>query len=219
MPDIIKQMKQNAAKAAMAYIEDDQIIGVGSGSTVEIFIKELANIKHKIAGAIASSVRTAELLKQAGIRVLDLNVIDNLPIYIDGADAYNEHHQLIKGGGGCLTREKILAYASNKFICITSANKKPGLLDHIKVPIEVIPMARSIVGRELMKLGARLQYRENFITDNGNIILDAYDLDLTNPLMLEEKIKQVTGVVESGIFSRNIPSLILIGQENGVTTL
>lgn len=219
MSDLIQQMKQNAARAALKYIEDDQILGIGSGSTISIFIAELANIKHKISGAVASSKATEELLKQYGIPVLDFNNVDTLPLYIDGTDAYNSLRQLVKGGCGYLVREKILAYASKKFICIADARKQPGILGDVPVPVEVVPMARSLVARELVRLGGRPEYRNNYITDNGNIILDIHGWQITQPIEFEAKLKQITGVIDSGIFAKRTADVIIIGNEDKVTQL
>lgn len=219
MPDLEQQMKTNAALAALRYIEDDQILGVGSGSTVSIFIDQLATIKHKIAGAVASSVATANQLKSYGIPVLDFNSVDKLPLYVDGTDAYNNLKQLVKGGGGYLTREKILAYASQKFICIADSSKQAGVLGATPLPVEVIPMARSIVARALVKLGGQPQYREHYTTENGNVILDVYGLEIQTPVEFEEKIKQITGVVDCGLFAKRSADIIIIGDANGATTL
>lgn len=216
MSNDLYAMKLSAAKAALEYITEDQIIGVGTGSTVNIFIEQLATVKNKIAGAVASSESTASALKAHGIPVVDFNSVDVLPLYVDGADAYNTLKQLIKGGGGALTREKILAYASKKFVCIVDASKKPSVLGESAVPVEVIPMARSLVARELVKLGGQPQYRNNFTTDNGNIILDVFGLQITQPIELEHKIKQIIGVVESGIFATRSADVILVGEATAV---
>ncbi len=216
----IDQMKRCAAQAALAYLPEDCVVGVGTGSTTNFFIEELAQIKHKITGAVASSVATAELLKAKQIPVLDFNSVADLPIYIDGADAYNALKQLVKGGGGALTREKILAYAARRFICLVDATKKPDVLgSKFPVPVEVIPMARSSVAREFVKLGGRPEYRNNFVTDNGNIILDVYDWEISQPIEMERKIKQIVGVVESGIFALRNADVIIVGQENTASTL
>ncbi|HSX20982.1 MAG TPA: ribose-5-phosphate isomerase RpiA [Gammaproteobacteria bacterium] len=216
MSNDLYAMKLSAAKATLEYISEDQIIGVGTGSTVNIFIEQLATVKNKIAGAVASSESTASALKAHGIPVVDFNSVDVLPLYVDGADAYNTLKQLIKGGGGALTREKILAYASKKFVCIVDASKKPSVLGESAVPVEVIPMARSLVARELVKLGGQPQYRNNFTTDNGNIILDVFGLQITQPIELEHKIKQIIGVVESGIFATRSADVILVGEATAV---
>jgi len=201
--------RQNIAKSALQFIEDNQIIGVGTGKTVNAFIAQLATIKHKIAGAVASSEATKKFLLAANIPVVEFNAIVDLPIYIDGADEYNIHRQLIKGGGGALTREKILAYASKKFVCMATPNKKVNVLGEFPVAIEVLPMARSHVARTLVKLGGQPQYRDNFITDNGNIILDVYGWQIMHPVDLEQRIKQIPGVIESGIFALRTADIIL----------
>ncbi len=209
MSNDLELARQNIAKSALQFIEDDQIIGVGTGKTVNAFITQLATIKHKIAGAIASSEATKKLLLAANIPIVEFNTIIDLPIYIDGADAYNPHRQLIKGAGGALTREKILAYASKKFICMATANKKVNILGEFPVAIEVLPMARSHVARTLVKLGGQPQYRDNFVTDNGNVILDVYGWQIMHPVDLEQKIKQIPGVIENGIFALRTADIIL----------
>lgn len=218
MSDIEHTMQLNAAKAALEYIKEDQIIGVGTGRTTNVFIEQLAGIKHKIAGTVASSQATAQVLKSFSIPVLDFTAVNELPIYFDGADAYNDLKQLVKGAGGALTREKILAYASKQFICMVTATKK-NVLGEGALPVEVIPMARSVVARELVKLGGRPEYRQDFVTDNGNIILDVYDLNIDQPIELEHKLKQIVGVVENGLFAQRGANNILIGTQNGVTKL
>lgn len=219
MPNLIEQMKLNAAKAALDFIEEDQVVGIGTGSTINIFIQELVAIKHKIAGAVSSSIATTKLLQSLSIPVLSFNSISDLPIYIDGADAYNSLKQLVKGSGGALTQEKILASASKKFICIVDASKKASVLGSDMIPVEVIPMARSYVAHALVKLGGQPEYRNNFITDNGNIILDVYGLQINEPLELEHKIKQIPGVVENGIFAARAADILIIGNETYVTNL
>jgi len=214
--DLIANMKKNVAKAALKFIPDNTIIGVGTGSTVNYFIEQLASVKHQIKGAVASSVATEARLKAVQIPVLDLNTIDELPVYIDGADAFNSLKQLIKGGGGALTREKILATVSKKFICIVDATKETSILGKTAVPIEVIPMARSYVAREVVKLGGQPQYRSNFVTDNGNIILDIYGWEIEQPLELEYKLNQITGVICNGIFAARRADTILIGTQDKV---
>lgn len=213
------QMRTYAAQAALQYIQDNQIIGIGTGKTINIFIEQLATIKHKISGAVASSTATQNALKSFGIPLIEFNAIDELPIYVDSADAYNSLRQLIKGAGGALTREKILAYAAKKFICIVDATKKPDLLGKTPVAVEVIPMARSFVARNLVKLGGQPQYRDNFVTDNGNIILDVHNLQINQPINLEEKINQIPGVVENGIFAARTADVILVGNRDSTQTL
>jgi len=189
------QMKQAAAIAALSYIEDNTIVGVGTGSTTNFFIEALGSIKHKIDGAVASSEASALLLKKQGISVLDLNVVDEIPVYVDGADEANAQKQLIKGGGGALTREKILAAVSKKFICIIDDSKQVDMLGEFPLAVEVIPMARSHVAREIVKLGGDPMYRENFVTDNGNIILDIFNL------------KIIDGFQNRTVFASNVNTL------------
>ncbi|HLD84434.1 MAG TPA: ribose-5-phosphate isomerase RpiA [Coxiellaceae bacterium] len=209
-------LKKSAAGAALKYIENDMTIGVGSGSTVNYFIDVLATIKSKIKGCVASSLETEKRLKAHGIAVYDLNAVDNVAIYIDGADEFNQFKYLIKGGGGALTREKILATAAKKFICIVDASKECKVLGQFPLPIEVIPMARGLVARALVKLGGIPEYRAGFITDNGNILLDVHRLDLANPIIMEETLNNITGVVCNGIFARRAADKILIATEQGI---
>lgn len=215
----IDQMKLNAAKAALKYIKEDQIIGIGAGSTVKIFIEQLATIKHKIAGVVSSSVATTQQLTAMQIPIVDFNSVVDLPIYFDGADAYNSLKQLVKGGGGALTREKILAYASKTFICLVDASKKPSILGTFPVAVEVIPIARSQVARALVKLGGQPEYRENFVTDNGNIILDTYGWQISHPMELEQQINQIPGVVCNGIFAIRGADVIIVGENNDATII
>ncbi len=211
-------LKQQAAKAALDYVTHGAIVGVGTGSTANFFIAELAKIKHKIDGAVASSEKTAALLKQAGIHVFDLNSVHDMPIYVDGADEITQHLHMIKGGGGALTREKIVAAVATKFICVADESKLVGVLGKFPLPVEVIPMARSHVGREMVKLGGSPALREDFKTDNGNLILDVYDLNMTNPVELESTINQIPGVVTCGIFARRGADVLLLGTGNGLKT-
>jgi len=215
----IDQMKLNAAKAALKYIKEDQIIGIGTGRTVKIFIEQLATIKHKIAGVVSSSVATTQQLTAMQIPIVDFNSVVDLPIYFDGADAYNSLKQLVKGGGGALTREKILAYASKTFICLVDASKKPSILGTFPVAVEVIPIARSQVARALVKLGGQPEYRENFFTDNGNIILDTYGWQISHPMELEQQINQIPGVVCNGIFAIRGADVIIVGENNDATII
>ena len=209
--------KQAAAKAALEYIEDGMILGVGTGSTVNCLIELLPTVK--LAGAVASSQVTEDKLRALGIEIVDLNFAGTLDIYIDGADEVNEHLQLIKGGGGALTREKIVAAASNKFICMVDESKSVEILGReFPVPIEVLPQARSYVARELAKLGGEPVYREGFVTDYGNMILDTYDLDVSNPIALEKELNNIVGVVCNGIFAANQADVLLKAGANGVTT-
>jgi ribose 5-phosphate isomerase A len=214
------QMKQAAAIAAIEYVEPNSIIGVGTGSTVAYFIDALAKIKHQIEGAIASSVDTEKKLRATGIPIVDLNSVFPLPLYVDSADEIDRHLQMIKGGGGALTREKIIASNSQKFICIADSSKKVDLLGEFPVPIEVIPMARSYVAREIVKLGGSPVYRENFITDNGNMILDVWNLELLQPKIMEQLLNNIAGVVDNGIFAaRPADLLLLVTEREGIITL
>ena len=212
------ELKQAVAREAIGFVEPG-LIGVGTGSTANYFIDELAKIKGKIDGAVASSKATADRLVAHGIRVLDLNEAGQLPLYVDGADEITEHMHMIKGGGGALTREKIVAAASDKFICIADGSKLVDLLGKFPLPVEVIPMARSYVARELVKLGGQPKLREGFVTDNGNIILDVHNLEILNPVELEGILNQITGVVTNGLFARRGADLALLGTPQGVTAL
>jgi ribose 5-phosphate isomerase A len=213
------EQKQRAAREAIKYVVEDAYVGVGSGSTANYFIDELAKIKHRIKGAVASSIKTAERLKGYGIPVLELTAVDSLPVYIDGADEVTEHGAMIKGGGGALTREKIVAAVATKFVCIVDQSKLVGVLGSFPLPVEVIPMARSFAAHELVKLGGRPELRENFVTDNGNIILDVADLRIMDPVPLEAKINNIVGVVTNGLFADRGADIILIGCDTGVRTL
>ena len=217
------QLKSDVAKAALKYIQpkldNDSIIGIGTGSTANFFIDHLAEIKHQFDGAVASSEASAARLKAHGIPVYELGTIDEMEFYIDGADDTNAHLELIKGGGGALTREKIVAAVAKKFICIVDASKQVELLGAFPLPIEVIPMARSYVGREIVKLGGDPVYREDFVTDNGNQILDVHNLKILNPKELEEKINNITGVVTNGLFAIRPADLLFVGSASGVEML
>jgi ribose 5-phosphate isomerase A len=212
-------LKQQAAKAAVDYVTHGAIVGVGTGSTANFFIAELAKIKHKIDGAVASSEKTAALLKQAGIHVFDLNSVHDMPIYVDGADEITRHLHMIKGGGGALTREKVVAAVATKFICIADESKFVAVLGKFPLPIEVIPMARSHVAREMVRIGGSPALREDFKTDNGNPVIDVYDLNISNPVELESTINQIAGVVTCGIFARRPADVLLLGTTAGVKTL
>jgi ribose 5-phosphate isomerase A len=216
MSDILKQ---RVARAALEHIEYDSIVGVGTGSTVNFFIEELAKVKGKIEGAVASSVATEKLLKQHHIPVYDLNSVNSVPVYIDGADEVNKHKQCIKGGGAALAREKILAAASEKFVCIVDKSKIVDVLGTFPLPIEVIPMARGYVARELLKLDCDPIYREGVVTDNGNIILDVHGLQITDPIAIETQITAITGVVMVGIFARRPADMVLIAEQDNITIL
>ena len=213
------QHKQAAASAAIKYVVDDAWIGVGSGSTADCFIDELAKIKHRIKGAVASSVKTAERLRAQRIDVEELNNVDDLPIYVDGADEVTEHGAMIKGGGGALTREKIVAAVARKFVCIVDQSKLVPVLGRFPLPVEVIPMARSYVARELVALGGHPALRTGFTTDNGNAILDVSGLSMLDPVELEARLNQIVGVVTVGLFALRGADVILIGKDSGVKTL
>lgn len=212
-------LKKKAAEAALAYVEDDTIVGVGTGSTVNFFIECLASIKHRIAGVVSSSKATDALLKQYKIPVFSLNSVNEVAVYIDGADEANKHLYLIKGGGGALTQEKVVAACSKKFIAIIDQSKLVDVLGCFPLPIEVIPMAQSYVAREVAKLGGRPVLRENFITDNGNVILDVYQLEIMRPVELESILEQLAGVVSCGLFAHRPADLLLVSSDNGVQVL
>ncbi len=211
-----EKLKLRVAEAALDYIESGDIVGVGTGSTANYFIDGLAKIKAKIDGAVASSETTAARLVDHGIEVLDLNSTGPLRVYVDGADEATRHLHLIKGGGGALTREKIVAEASQKFVCIADQSKLVERLGEFPLPVEVIPMARSLVGRSLTRLGGQPELRTGFTTDNGNIILDVHHLDILDPVEMELKINQIPGVVTAGLFARRGADVLLIGTESGV---
>jgi ribose 5-phosphate isomerase A len=213
------ELKQAVAKAAIQYVPDNALVGVGTGSTVNFFIAELAKIKHRVEGAVSSSEASAKLLREAGIPVLDLNNVYELAVYIDGADEVTEHRAMIKGGGAALTREKIVAAASKQFVCIADASKLVGVLGNFPLPVEVIPMARSYVARQLIKLGGEPRYREGVVTDNSNVILDIHGLKILNPIEMETAINQITGVVCNGIFARRSADVVLLGSKDGVRTI
>jgi ribose 5-phosphate isomerase A len=212
------QLKELVAREALKHVQD-AIVGVGSGSTVFKFIDALATIKHKIDGAVAASEASAERLKKHGIRVFDLNSVNELPVYIDGADEITEHLHMIKGGGGALTREKITAAVARKFVCICDASKLVPVLGRFPLPVEVIPMARSYVGRQIVKMGGQPQLRENFTTDNGNVVLDCHNLELLNPVQMESDVNQIAGVVTNGIFARRPADVLLLAEGSGVRTI
>jgi len=211
--------KKAAAQAALEYVESGWVIGVGTGSTANHFIDGLAKIKGKLDGAVASSNATAERLKKIGIPVLDLNATGDLPLFVDGADEATKHLYLIKGGGGALTREKIIAAASRKFVCIADDSKLVDVLGKFPLPVEVIPMARSLVARKIVELGGQPELRPNFKTDNGNIILDVHNLNILNPAELEAKLDHLAGVVTNGLFAHRPADVLLLGGDQGVRTL
>nr|VFK31758.1 MAG: ribose-5-phosphate isomerase [Candidatus Kentron sp. MB]VFK34920.1 MAG: ribose-5-phosphate isomerase [Candidatus Kentron sp. MB]VFK77039.1 MAG: ribose-5-phosphate isomerase [Candidatus Kentron sp. MB] len=213
------QNKQAAARAALEYIETGTVIGIGTGSTANHFIDALGEIKHRIEGAVASSETTADYLRSRGIPVLDLNGVDELPVYVDGADEATRHLHLIKGGGGALTREKIVAAVARKFICVADESKFVDILGRFPVPLEVIPMARSYVAREMANMGGRPIWRDSFLTDNGNVILDVHNLDIVDPPRLESELNQIAGVVTNGLFARRSADVLLLGADQGVKTI
>ncbi len=213
------EMKKAVAEAALDYVEAGTVIGVGTGSTANCFIDALASIKNRIDGTVASSVASAERLKRHGIEVFDLNMVDEISVYVDGADETTKYLQLIKGGGGALTREKIVAAASRKFVCIADESKLVDILGAFPLPVEVIPMARSYVARELVKLGGEPVLREGFTTDNGNIILDIHGLQIMEPAKLEAELNNIAGVVTNGLFAMRPADVLLLGTPDEVKTL
>ncbi len=214
-----EEHKRAAAQAALAYVPADSVIGVGTGSTANFFIDELAKIKSRIRGAVASSEATAGRLRQIGIAVLDLNGVDELPVYVDGADEITRHLMMIKGGGGALTREKIAVAVARKFICIADSSKLVDVLGGFPVAVEVIAMARSYVARELIRLGGHPALRQGFTSDNGHPVLDVHGFDLANPVELENKINQIAGVVANGIFARRGADVLLLATDKSVETI
>lgn len=212
------QLKQAVAHAAIDYVPQG-IIGVGTGSTANFFIDELATIKGRFEAAVASSEATAQRLRSHGIQVLDLNSVGELEIYVDGADEITRHMHMIKGGGGALTREKIVAACSKKFICMADESKLVGVLGKFPLPVEVVPMAQSHVARELVKLGGQPRLRTGFTTDNGNVILDVHNLAIANPVELETQINQIVGVVTNGLFAQRPADVLLLGTTGGVKIL
>ena len=215
----MKNLKEKAAYAALEYIEDYQIIGVGSGSTVNYLIRALKRIRARIDGCVASSQCTAQQLIAAGFTVFDLNVVDYLPIYIDGADEVNDCHEMLKGAGGALAREKILATVAHKFVCIVDETKVVPKLGARPVVIEVLPLARGFVAREVVKLGGIPEYRFGKLTDNGNILLDVYGLSLQNPVEIEDYLNTFPGVLENGIFAKRRADHVLVASQSGVKSL
>jgi ribose 5-phosphate isomerase A len=212
-------MKRVAARAALDHLPVGGVIGVGTGSTANHFVNELARVKHRIDAAVASSHATAERLQALGIEVLDLNLVDVLPVYVDGADEVTRAFAMLKGGGGALTREKIVAAVAQKFVCVVDETKLVDVLGRYPLPVEVIPIARSYVGREMVKLGGEPEWRQGVVTDNGNWILDVHNLQIPEPASLEAQINQIAGVVTNGLFARRGADVVLVGTENGVETL
>ena len=213
------ELKQMVAREALKHVVEDSVVGVGSGSTVDLFIDALAGMKGRIEGAVAASERSAARLKKHGIQVFDLNSVKELPVYVDGADEVTEHLHMIKGGGGALTREKITAAVAAKFVCICDASKLVPVLGKFPLPIEVIPMARSYVGREMVKRGAQPELRADFTTDNGNVVLDCRGLTLLDPPAMEAEINNLAGAVTNGIFARRPADVLLLAEPAGVRTL
>ena len=218
MPEA-ETMKRLAAEAALDYIEIGDIVGVGTGSTVNFFIDALAKVKGKIDGAVASSKATETRLAEHGLKVLELNQTGNLPLYVDGADEATQNGHLIKGGGGALTREKIVAAASRRFVCIIDQSKLVDVLGDFPLPIEVIPMAQSFVSREVIKAGGLPELRQNFTTDNGGIIIDVKNLDLVDPISVERKLDSIAGIVSNGIFAQRSADVLVIGGQDGIEVI
>jgi len=214
-------MKNNAVKQALSFVSSlqEEIIGLGTGSTMDLFIEGLATIKHKIKGVVCSSIRTEQKAKAMGFSIYDLNVVNGLTYYFDGADEINPHFQMIKGGGGALTREKVLAQASRVFVCVVDETKKVTALGRFPIALEVLPLARSLVAREIVKMGMDPAYRQGFVTDNGNIILDLHTDVLSHPIQTEENLKKITGVVESGVFAKRTADIVIIGKEKDAEVL
>ena len=212
------ELKEAVAREALKHVVEDSIVGVGSGSTVFKFIDALATMKSRIEGAVAASEASAERLKKHGIRVVDLNSVSELPVYVDGADEVTAHLHMIKGGGGALTREKIVAAVARKFVCICDASKLVPVLGKFPLPLEVVPMARSHVGRELRRRGAHPVLRENFKTDNGNLILDCHGLTLLDPATMEAELNNIAGVVTNGLFAHRGADVLLLATPEGVKT-
>jgi ribose 5-phosphate isomerase A len=213
------EMKQAAANKALEFIEDDTIVGVGTGSTVNYFIDALATIKDRIQGAVSSSEESTKRLKNHGIEVFDLNSVNVLDVYVDGADEITQHLAMIKGGGAALTREKIVAAVAKQFICIADDSKLVKVLGDFPLPVEVIPMARSYVARQLVKLGGDPEYRQGVITDNGNVIIDVHNLTITDPKKLEADINAIVGVVTNGLFAARGADVLVLASNNGVEVM
>ena len=209
-------LKQQVAQAALEYVPEGQIIGVGTGSTANFFIDGLAGMRERIRGAVASSDASARRLAGHGIRLFDLNEVEELPVYVDGADEIDASFAMIKGGGAALTREKIVSAVARRFVCIADASKKVEVLGRFPLPVEVIPLARAQVSRAIALLGGRPVWREGVVTDNGNVIIDVHDLQITEPLKLEESLNQIVGVVTSGLFAHRPADVLLLGTAEGV---
>jgi len=213
------EQKQRVAEAAMAFVKADAVLGVGTGSTVNCFIDALAASNVRIEAAVSSSEASTARLRAAGIEVIELNQTGTLDVYIDGADEFESNRRLIKGGGGALTREKIIAGASRKFVCIVDESKKVGVLGKFPLPVEVIPMARSFVARQLVAIGGQPELRQGFTTDNGNVILDVHNMDLVDPVAIEQRINNIPGVVTCGLFALRPADLVLMASKNGVVQI
>jgi ribose 5-phosphate isomerase A len=213
------QLKAQAAQAALKYLQEGQIVGIGTGSTVNFFIDALATMKDHIAGAVSSSEASTLRLKSHGIEVLELNHVSDLPVYIDGADEIDPHLRMVKGGGGALTREKIIAAVAQTFVCIADSSKQVGRLGRFPIPVEVIPMARSYVARQIVQLGGDPVWRQGFTTDNGNLILDVHNFDILDPQQLEQQLNNIVGVVTNGLFAQRGANIALIASPEGIIHL
>lgn len=213
------ELKKIAVIKALDFVPDNEIIGIGTGTTINCFIDVLKNIKHKVKGAVSTSKKTTELLKEIGIEIIDANHVNKIPLYIDSADEINHLFQMIKGGGGALLSEKILANMADKFICIADQSKYIRNLGKFPVAVEVIPSARSMVSREILRLGGRVQLRLDFLTERGNNILDVYNLNLNFPYEMEDKLNKITGVVENGIFAKNSADILILGTDKGAQVI
>ncbi len=214
-----EQLKFEVGKAALSFVDDDMLLGVGTGSTVNAFIQALADSGMRLDAAVSSSEATTAELKKIGVRVVDLNSTGGIEVYIDGADEADEHRRLIKGGGGALTREKIIAASARQFVCLVDQSKRVDVLGKFPLPVEVVPMARSLVARKLIGLGGQPEYREGFVTDNGCHILDVHNLDILDPVRLESEINNLTGVISCGLFAMRRADVLLVASETGVTRL
>jgi ribose 5-phosphate isomerase A len=214
-----QEFKRAVAEAALRFVQPGRVLGVGTGSTVDLFIDALAAAKLDVKQAVSSSERSTAKLQAIGIEVLDLNDVEDLPVYIDGADEIDGHFHMIKGGGAALTREKIIAAVARTFVCIADASKRVEVLGRFPLPVEVIPLARAHVARELAKLGGRPAWREGVVTDNGNVIIDVHGLSIADPVAMESRIDQIAGVVTNGLFARRGADVLLLGGADGVREL